>query len=106
MQLSFPAIYHLHASWCGSALGAAAHLCLPAVPPREAPARLLPPALLLPQDSDAGGGGDEGPHAGQLLLLKGISGSFRPGVLTALMGSSGAGGAAPRGGWVWGRACG
>lgn len=31
------------------------------------------------------------PHAGQLLLLKGITGSFRPGVLTALMGSSGAG---------------
>ncbi|EFN53196.1 hypothetical protein CHLNCDRAFT_36538 [Chlorella variabilis] len=31
------------------------------------------------------------PHAGRLLLLRGISGSFRPGVLTALMGSSGAG---------------
>ncbi|GAB4822452.1 hypothetical protein N2152v2_009498 [Parachlorella kessleri] len=30
-------------------------------------------------------------HAGQLLLLKGITGSFRPGVLTALMGASGAG---------------
>ncbi|PRW60703.1 Pleiotropic drug resistance 1 [Chlorella sorokiniana] len=36
-------------------------------------------------------GEEEGPHAGQLLLLKGISGSFRPGVLTALMGASGAG---------------
>ena len=33
----------------------------------------------------------EGPHAGQLLLLKGITGSFRPRVLTALMGASGAG---------------
>ena len=30
-------------------------------------------------------------HAGELLLLKGITGSFRPGVLTALMGASGAG---------------
>jgi hypothetical protein len=29
--------------------------------------------------------GDEGPHASQLLLLKGITGSFRGGVLTALM---------------------
>ncbi|KAL4440309.1 hypothetical protein ABPG75_003310 [Micractinium tetrahymenae] len=38
-----------------------------------------------------GGGGGEGPHAGRLLLLKGITGSFRPGVLTALMGASGAG---------------
>lgn len=36
-------------------------------------------------------GEEDGPHAGQLLLLKGISGSFRPGVLTALMGASGAG---------------
>ncbi|KAI3429335.1 hypothetical protein D9Q98_005430 [Chlorella vulgaris] len=35
--------------------------------------------------------GDEGPHASQLLLLKGITGSFRGGVLTALMGASGAG---------------
>ena len=33
----------------------------------------------------------EGPHAGQLQLLHDISGSFRPGVLTALMGASGAG---------------
>ncbi|KAL4433696.1 hypothetical protein ABPG75_000137 [Micractinium tetrahymenae] len=33
----------------------------------------------------------EGEHAGQLVLLKGITGSFRPGVLTALMGASGAG---------------
>lgn len=33
----------------------------------------------------------EGPHAGQLMLLKGITGCFRPGVLTALMGASGAG---------------
>jgi ABC-type multidrug transport system ATPase subunit/ABC-type multidrug transport system permease subunit len=33
----------------------------------------------------------DGPHAGQLLLLKGITGSFRPGILTALMGASGAG---------------
>ena len=32
-----------------------------------------------------------GPHTGQLLLLKGITGSFRPRVLTALMGASGAG---------------
>jgi len=28
---------------------------------------------------------DAGPHAGQLMLLKGITGSFRAGVLTALM---------------------
>lgn len=34
---------------------------------------------------------DDGPHSGRLLLLRGITGSFRPGVLTALMGSSGAG---------------
>lgn len=33
----------------------------------------------------------EGAHAGQLQLLHDISGSFRPGVLTALMGQSGAG---------------
>jgi hypothetical protein len=32
---------------------------------------------------------EPGPHSGQLLLLKGIT--FRPGVLTALMGASGAG---------------
>ncbi|KAL4420059.1 hypothetical protein ABPG77_007498, partial [Micractinium sp. CCAP 211/92] len=38
-----------------------------------------------------GGGDGEGPHSGRLLLLKGITGSFRPGVLTALMGASGAG---------------
>lgn len=35
--------------------------------------------------------GSGGPHAGRLLLLRGISGTFRPGVLTALMGASGAG---------------
>lgn len=35
----------------------------------------------------------EGPHAGALRLLKGINGVFRPGVLTALMGASGAGAA-------------
>ena len=40
-----------------------------------------------PEGSDA----ESGPHAGQLLLLKGITGSFRGGVLTALMGASGAG---------------
>lgn len=34
---------------------------------------------------------EEGPHAGSLLLLKGISGAFQPGVLTSLMGASGAG---------------
>jgi len=33
----------------------------------------------------------DGPHAGQLQLLHHVSGSFRPGVLTALMGASGAG---------------
>lgn len=32
-----------------------------------------------------------GPHAGQLRLLKGIDGAFRPAILTALMGASGAG---------------
>lgn len=31
------------------------------------------------------------PLAGELQLLAGVSGSFRPGVLTALMGASGAG---------------
>jgi hypothetical protein len=34
---------------------------------------------------------EDAQHGGQLLLLKGITGSFRPGVLTALMGASGAG---------------
>lgn len=33
----------------------------------------------------------KGPHAGNLQLLHDITGSFRPGVLTALMGASGAG---------------
>ena len=33
-----------------------------------------------------------GPHAGNLRLLKSINGVFRPHVLTALMGASGAGG--------------
>ena len=34
----------------------------------------------------------DGPHVGQLRLLKDVNGVFRPGVLTALMGASGAGG--------------
>ena len=38
-------------------------------------------------------GSDDPEHSRQLLLLKGITGSFRPGVLTALMGASGAGAA-------------
>ncbi|GAB4817617.1 hypothetical protein N2152v2_004663 [Parachlorella kessleri] len=48
----------------------------------------------LPKDADRSRAdvGGEGPHAGQLRLLKAISGVFRPGVLTALMGASGAGG--------------
>lgn len=33
----------------------------------------------------------QGPHAGNIQLLHNVSGSFRPGVLTALMGASGAG---------------
>ena len=33
----------------------------------------------------------EGPHAGQLRLLDRIDGAFKPGVLCALMGASGAG---------------
>lgn len=33
----------------------------------------------------------EGPHASSLRLLRGIGGVFRPYVLTALMGASGAG---------------
>ena len=37
-----------------------------------------------------------GPHQGALRLLRGIHGVFRPHVLTALMGASGAGG------WPWG----
>jgi hypothetical protein len=41
-----------------------------------------------------------GPHAGNLRLLKGINGVFRPHVLTALMGASGAGGWGGVGG-VW-----
>ena len=34
---------------------------------------------------------EEGPHSGRLQLLRGVSSAFRPGVLTALMGASGAG---------------
>lgn len=34
---------------------------------------------------------DQGVNEDKLLLLKGVSGAFRPGVLTALMGVSGAG---------------
>ncbi|KAL6781025.1 hypothetical protein ACKKBG_A09460 [Auxenochlorella protothecoides x Auxenochlorella symbiontica] len=47
----------------------------------------------LPKDIDRGKAdtGGEGPHAGQLRLLKNINGAFRPHVLTALMGASGAG---------------
>ncbi|KAL6781800.1 hypothetical protein ACKKBF_B09460 [Auxenochlorella protothecoides x Auxenochlorella symbiontica] len=47
----------------------------------------------LPKDLDRGKAdtGGEGPHAGQLRLLKNINGAFRPHVLTALMGASGAG---------------
>ena len=45
----------------------------------------------------------EGPHAGQLLLLKGITGSFRPRVLTALMGASGAGKTTLMVGGRWGQ---
>ena len=68
------------------------------------------------QGYEAKSGGDPGgdPHAGRLLLLKGITGSFRPGVLTALMGSSGAGKTTlmdclalrKTGGWAVGRVCG
>jgi hypothetical protein len=42
-------------------------------------------------DSSKADVGGEGAHAGQLRLLKSITGVFRPGVLTALMGASGAG---------------
>lgn len=47
----------------------------------------------LPKDADATPDSvpSSGSHAGQLRLLRGISGVFRPGVLTALMGASGAG---------------
>jgi len=46
----------------------------------------------LPKDADVAGSTlSSGPHAGMLRLLKGINGAFRPGVLTALMGASGAG---------------
>lgn len=46
-----------------------------------------------PQDADRSRADipASGPHSGALRLLKGISGVFRPGVLTALMGASGAG---------------
>lgn len=43
------------------------------------------------QDFDVPESDPSDPHSGRLLLLKGITGSFRPKVLTALMGSSGAG---------------
>ncbi len=43
------------------------------------------------QEADASKNDATGEHAGQLQLLKNISGAFRPGVLTALMGASGAG---------------
>jgi len=57
-----------------------------------------PPARL--QGFDSTGSNEAGDlHAGRLLLLKGISGSFRPGVLTALMGSSGAGKTVSGAGW-------
>lgn len=41
--------------------------------------------------SESASNASEGPHAGSLLLLKGISGCFQPGAMTALMGASGAG---------------
>lgn len=52
------------------------------------------PTPTCPQDADRSKAdvGGEGPHTGALRLLKDISGVFRPGVLTALMGASGAGG--------------
>lgn len=69
---------------------------LPAITARSTycpPAHPHPPTPPTLQGYEAKSGGDPSgdPHAGRLLLLKGITGSFRPGVLTALMGSSGAG---------------
>lgn len=50
--------------------------------PAAASQRAAPPCpsqdMVRPEGG--GGGGGEGPHAGRLLLLKGITGSFRPGV--------------------------
>ncbi|EFN53324.1 hypothetical protein CHLNCDRAFT_58610 [Chlorella variabilis] len=72
---------------------------LPSVRPGALEARLEFPRHVLSQPQcwlqgyESIGADDDSsdPHAGRLLLLRGISGSFRPGVLTALMGSSGAG---------------
>lgn len=44
-----------------------------------------------PASSGSDGNTSVSPHAGRLLLLRGVTGCFRPGVLTALMGASGAG---------------
>lgn len=59
-----------------------------AVTPSWAPA----PVPLSPQDADKSRADvpSSSPHAGQLRLLKGIDGVFRPSILTALMGASGA----------------
>jgi hypothetical protein len=46
---------------------------------------------LLQGYSEEGDAQPGNPHARRLLLLRGISGRFAPGVLTALMGPSGAG---------------
>jgi ABC-type transport system involved in cytochrome bd biosynthesis fused ATPase/permease subunit len=59
----------------------------PTPPPTPHPTHTHTQDAAHPEGSDK----QEGPHAGQLLLLKGITGSFRAGVLTALMGASGAG---------------
>lgn len=72
------------------------HLPLPCVPLRQAQPCAHTRVLLIhpytAQDAERheGNTGDAA-HANQLLLLRGITGSFRPGVLTALMGASGAG---------------
>lgn len=59
------------------------------------PGPLAPsPSRMPPQDWEpepASTNDPTSPHAGRLLLLRGISGTFRPGVLSALMGASGAG---------------
>lgn len=77
------------AMYCTAAC--AAHAAGQAIRPSTGSRRLTLPAALpllwmqgtAPPAAD--GDSSTGPHANQLLLLKGVSGAFRPGVLHALM---------------------
>ena len=68
-------------------------LALTTITPPPAMHNSPPPPTPPPQGAvkDEAQSTSEGPHADRLVLLRNISGSFRPGVLTALMGASGAG---------------